>query len=432
MGFALTAYIALAHIWRPFWKRSLRRRAASGKEDATRIAERFGQASALRPDGPLLWVHALGIGEASAMLAVIEELRRDRPNLHVLLTTNTRTGADGLLQRGLPDGVTHQYAPLDTPSAVTAFLRQWHPDVLLLAELDLWPLMLSRLRAAQVPMVMANARLTDRRFRNRNRIKALMRDVLPLFEAILVQDATSQVRMAQLGAPPVRVSVAGLLKAAAPALPDRPEDRARFNDAIGRRPVWLAAATEARELPALIEAHEQARQSNPDLLMILAPRQLTDADAAAEALTATFGTCPRRSKGDLPTPADTVFLADSMGEMGLWYRLAPMAFVGHSLSVEGAPLTGKNPFEAAALGVAVLHGPCVGNFSESYQALAEGDACVQVAGASGLAEALTQLLEDPERTRQMTDASLRTLEQQRGALPLTVAAVLCHFPPPAP
>jgi 3-deoxy-D-manno-octulosonic-acid transferase len=289
--------------------------------------------------------------------------------------------------------------------------------------------MLTRLRARGVPLVMANARLTDHRFRGRQKMRGLMADLLGLFDKLLVQDDQTKDRLIALGAEPARVKVAGLLKAAAAPLPDRP-DRALLTEAIGARPLWLAAATERRELPALIATHARVAKAQPGLIMIIAPRQLTDADETAQALTAAFGACPRRSTGALPGKHDAVYLADTMGEMGLWYRLSPIAFIGHSLNVGGKPLSGKNPFEAAALSSAILHGPCTGNFAESYAALAEVGATIEVAGDVDLADALDALLCNPTRRVKMTEAGLRVMERAASALPLTADVVLGRLPPP--
>ncbi len=424
MGIALRAYLGVAAVSGPLWRLAVRRRTARGKEDAGRLGERWGQASVARPAGPLLWVHALGIGEATAMLSVIRAVQSVRPDIAVLLTTGTRTGADGLARMGLPAGVIHQYAPVDAPGPVARFLDHWRPDALLLAELDLWPLMLSRLAGRGVPMVMANARLTDHRFAGRMRMRPLMRDVLALFATVLVQDDLTATRMGLLGADPGRVRVAGLLKAAAAPLPDKPHDRATLGTAIAGRPVWLAAATEARETTAVLAAHRTVLQAMPDALLILAPRQITDAESVAQAVAAAFGQVARRSLGEAPDGA--VYLADTMGEMGLWYRLAPVAFVGHSLRVDGATLTGKNPFEAVALGAAVLHGPCVGNFAESYAVLGTAG---QVDSAADLGAAVIALLGDDVARRTMAERAAKQLAQQQAALPLTLDAVLRHLPP---
>ncbi|MCF8486831.1 MAG: 3-deoxy-D-manno-octulosonic acid transferase [Rhodobacteraceae bacterium] len=422
---ALALYLAASALSEPLWRFSLQRRARRGKEDPSRLPERLGHAATPRPEGPLVWFHALGIGEAGAMLSVLRALREERPDVQVLLTTNTRTGADGLAKMGLPEGIIHQYAPIDAPAPIARFLHHWRPDAFVLAELDLWPRMLHSLSGRNIPMLMVNARLTDRRFAGRMRVRPLFSDLLGMFKTILVQDPQSATRMAQLGADSGQVRVAGLLKAAAAPLPDQSDARQALAVAIAGRPVWCAAATEAREHAALLAAHAVARETLPDLLMILAPRQLTDAQAASDLAKATFGAPPpRRSQDALPTPADSVFLADSMGEMGVWYRLAPVSFIGHSLDLVGdPPLTGKNPFEAALLGSVVLHGPCTGNFSESYAALDQSGAAIALTTTQDLPATLVRLLTHPQLLAQHAQRAEAVLDQARGALPLTLDAL---------
>jgi len=364
------------------------------------------------------------------MLSLIEALRHERPDLSFLLTTNTRTGADGLARIGLPEGTIHQYAPMDTRSAVTAFLEHWRPDAFVLAELDLWPRMLHSLSARAVPMTLINARLTDRRFRSRMRLRNLFAPLFALFESILVQDQTSAVRMTKLGARNEQVRVAGLLKAAAAPLPVDNTALAALRGAIGGRPVWLAAATEARENSPVLRAHAIARKTIPDLLLILAPRQLTDADGAASACEAAFDMpAPRRSLGHQPGRNDAVFLADSIGEMGLWYRVAPLSFVGHSLGIPGdPPLAGKNPFEAVLLRSVVLHGPSTGDFAESYAALVEANASVQIRNEAELAAEVVRLLLNKGQSESRSAAALMVVDAARVALPVTLAAVLETLP----
>jgi 3-deoxy-D-manno-octulosonic-acid transferase len=431
MGWAISSYSVAAHLLHPVWKMLLRRRIARGKEDPARVQERFGRPSQPRPAGRLLWVHALGIGEASAMLAVVRALQADQPDLSILLTTNTKTGADGLLRMGLPEGVIHQYAPIDTPGPTQRFLDHWRPDALLLAELDLWPLMLRRCYARRVPVVMANARLTDHRYANRQKMRSLMIEMLALIGCKLVQDDLTRTRLIDLGARPETVAVAGILKAAADPLPDRP-DRDRISAAIGGRPVWLAAAIEGAELADIIFAHKAAQAKIPDLLLIVAPRQITQSDAIAQQLAAAFAhRPPRRSEGAVPSPTDAVYLADTMGEMGLWYRLAPISFIGHSLSLSSHALTGKNPFEAVALRSAVLHGPCTANFVESYATLTQTGGARQVDGAEQLTAQVVALFADPETRARQCEAASRALEQARAALPMIVNAVQDVLPQPA-
>jgi 3-deoxy-D-manno-octulosonic-acid transferase len=426
---ALAAWLAATAWSEPLWRWNVRRRARRGKEDPARLNERFARGLAPRPEGTILWCHALGIGEALPLVTLLRKLGEARPDLQFLLTTNTRAGADGLARAGLPPRTLHQYLPVDAPGPVRRFLAHWRPEALVLAELDTQPWLLHRASRAGLPMVMVNARLTDRRFRNRRRIRPLFAALAGLFGRILVQDPLTRERMAALGVAAARVAVAGPLKAAADPLPDRPEDRAAFAAALAGRPVWLAAATEAREEAAVLAAHRLAREARPDLLLILAPRQLSHAGETAERIAAAFAPPPRRSAGQMPGPGDAVYLADTMGEMGLWYRLAPLAFVGHSLPAPGAPLTGKNPFEAVALDVLVLHGPHISNFADSYAPLEKAGATVQVRDAESLARAVLEGLA-PEARAPRIAAARTVLEARAAALPITLEAIRAILPPP--
>ena len=429
-GWAMRLYLALARRAAPLWRQSLRRRLRRGKEDAARLSEREGIASHPRAAGPVLWVHALGLGEAVALLAVIGAVARARPDVQIVLTTNTRTGAEGLAKIGLPGACVHQYAPMEAAGPLARFLDHWRPQALVVAELDLWPLMLVSARARGIPVMMANARMTDHRFKGRRRLGRFFADVLALPDLMLVQDALTKARLITLGADPARVQVAGLLKAAASPLPDQMDQRAALQHAIGGRPVWLAAATESREDAVLLEAHRLARQSLPDLLLILAPRQVTDAEVAAARITSAFGTVARRSKGAMPQPGDAVYLADTMGEMGLWYRLARVAFIGHSLPMAGGrALTGKNPFEAVSLGSMVVHGPATGNFAESYAALADLGGARMAATATELAAVVTGALGDEAMRAACTARAAAVLAAGEAALGQTVQAVLGLMPP---
>ena len=433
LSFQLRIYLVITHLLAPVWPLVLGRRARRGKEDRDRLNERLGHALVKRPPGLLIWFHALGIGEAGALLSVIRKLQERRPDLTILLTTNTRAGADGLARIGLPAGVIHQYAPIDTKSAVSGFMRHWRPSAFVLAELDLWPRMLLALAKKGVPMAMVNARLTDQRFAGRKRQLGLFTPLILLFRTVQVQDTLSATRMVELGAYPKQVSVAGLLKAGADPLPADAATLANLSDAIATRPVWLAAATERREHEAVLRAHAIACQTIPSLLLILAPRQLSDADGAAQAVEAIFDTpVPRRSQGDLPKSVAPVYLADSIGEMGLWYRLASVSFIGHSLAVnDDTDLPGKNPFEAGLLGSCIVHGPCVGDFSESYEALNKAGGAVQIDGPQELAKVVIRMLTNDTERQRHSEAAKQVIDRASNALPVTVTAVMGLMTPHA-
>ncbi len=388
----IRAYMAFSAVSAPLWRLALQSRARSRKEDPGRLTERFGHPAQPRPEGELLWFHGVSVGETAVLLTLLDRLSQARPDTHFLLTSITRAAADALVSRGLPPRVIHHYAPIDCPAPVTRFLNHWRPDAMVLSEMDLWPRLLADTKARGVPMLMLNAHVTDRRYRRRRRFAAANGWLMDLFDAIHVQDARSRDLFLELGAPAGKMTVTGLLKGASAPPADKPETRAQLAEQIGARPLWLAASTKTAEEPQLFEAHAQARAALPDLLMIVAPRQMAQADATQAAACARFARhqIARRSLGDALTADTAVYIADTLGEMGLWYRLVPVAYTGNSMPVAGTPLTGKNPFEAAALGVMILHGPHIGNFREAYARLhAEGGA-LEVKDATGMARAVVQ------------------------------------------
>jgi 3-deoxy-D-manno-octulosonic-acid transferase len=390
MPLFLRLYLGFAALSAPLWRLALWLRQRKGREDGARGAEKLGRYTVARPEGPLMWFHAVSVGEAQALVTLLQRLTVAHPDLSILLTTHTLASAHALAARGLPDRVIHQFAPADYPAAVRRFLTHWQPDALIVAEADMWPVMLLQAKRAGLPMVLINTHVTERRYRRRRKIAATNGYLMNLFDTILVQDAPSMTRYVDLGAPADKMSVMGVLKAASDPLPDRPAERANLAAQIGDRPVWLAASTKVIEEPQLMAAHAKAVTALPDLLFIIAPRQRTEADRTEAAARALFApeAIARRSRGEAITARTTVYIADTIGEMGLWYRLAPVAYTGNSLRVEGTPLTGKNPFEAVALGVMVLHGPDVGNFAEAYARLQAAGGALQVDGPDAMAEAV--------------------------------------------
>lgn len=421
----LWTYLALAALAAPAWHLATALRARTGRDDPARVAEKHGRYTIPRPPGPLLWVHAVSVGEAQALVTLLDHLTAARPDLHVLLTTHTRTSAQVLAARGLPARVIHQFAPADYPGAVARFLAHWRPDAGVVAEADLWPWLLTRLHRRGVPLMLLNTHVTARRYRRRKRIAASNGALLRLFEAILVQDPGSLTRYTDLGAPRDRMAVMGVLKAASAPLPDQPEARAALAAQIGPRPVWLAASTRDLEEAQLMQAQARACARRPDLLLIIAPRQPQEADKTESAARAQFPpqAIARRSRGDPITPETRVYIADTIGEMGLWYRLAPVAYTGNSLPVPGATLTGKNPFEAAALGVLILHGPHVGNFAEAYARLQAAGGALQVDSPDTLARAVLAA-QDPGFRAPYLAGAARVQAENRHPLDIALAATL--------
>ena len=391
---------------------------ARGKEVAERLPEKFGTYATPRPEGRVLWFHALSVGESLALVPLIERALADLADAHVVLTTSTATSATALAAARLPERAVHVLSPVDTVAATRAFLDHWRPDVAAFAELDFWPRLMVETKARGIPMILVNSRMPDGSFARRKRIAGPMRDVLRLFDRLLVQDEASVARFADLGADPDRVEVAGALKAAARPLPADEGELAQLASAFGDRPRWLAAATHGTEHAAMIEAHGTVTEDESRALLVLAPRHLRDADEA-ETLARTRFNVARRSRGEAIGAETQVYLADTIGEMGLWYRLCPVSFVGHSLLPD---LEGKNPYEAAALGSAILHGPHMSYFAESYEALTAAGAAACVTDADDLARAVLRLQDEATRA-EMTEGARRVIAARGAVLDRTWVAI---------
>ncbi len=386
----------------------LRRRLRSGKEDAARLGERLGHTGRPRPSGPLLWVHAASVGEMVAVLPLIERCRERRADLAALVTTGTVASARLFAERRL-DGVLHQFVPLDVPDAVGRFLGHWRPDLALWVESELWPNLLGQLARRGVAAVLVNGRLSARSFARWSYAPGAARDLLATFRSVLAQSEADAARFARLGA---AARAVGNLKADAPPLAC--DDAAyRSLAAAVTRPAWVAASIHRAEGAAIAEAHRRIVRDFPDVLTIVVPRH---PERGAE-LAATFGGAPLRSLGAVPS--GPVYVADTLGELGLFYRLARVAFVGGSLVPKG----GHNPLEPARLGRPVLFGPHMTNFAEPARALIEAGGAARVNDAADLAAALRLLLDDPTRAAAMGAAAELAVHAAGGALAATMAVV---------
>jgi 3-deoxy-D-manno-octulosonic-acid transferase len=360
----------------------LRRRLARGKEDPRRWREKLGEATAPRPPGRLAWLHAVGLGEVLALRGLIAEMAERAPDLSFLVTSTARSSALATA-RNLPPRTVHQFLPLDLPGPRRRFLDHWRPDLSVWAEQDLWPGLVADTAARGIPLALVNARMNAASFRRRARARGLFAPLLSAFDLTAAQDDESARHLEALGAPaPVRVT--GSLKPAAPPLADDPAARAEVAAALDGRAIWLAASTHAEDESAALAAQRAIVESAPEVLLLLVPRQpARGAEIAAAARAA--GLVPAlRSEGALPAPETQVWIADTIGELGLWYRLAPAALVGGSFG----PVNGHNPWEPARLGCAILHGPNTANFAADYAALHAAGAARLVRSAPGIVEAL--------------------------------------------
>ena len=401
----LRAYLAFSYVAGPIWRAVNRKRLKRGKELPDRIAEKYGMYATGRPEGTLLWFHALSVGESLALVPLIERALDELPEAHVVLTTSTVTSAEALSKAALPNRCYHVLLPIDTVGATRRFLDHWRPDLAAFSELDFWPRLLVETKRRNIPMALINSRLQEQNRANRQRMGRAMADILGLFDRMLVQDQASAKGFVELGADRAKIGVIGVLKSAARPLPADDAELSSLRDATGDRPIWLAAATHAIEHPQVLAAHKNIVRAEPRAMLIIAPRNMSDADELANLANQNFGAAARRSHGELPDERAKVYVADTIGEMGLWYRLAPVSFVGHSLGTGEHNLEGKNPYEAAALGSAILHGPSVSYFSESYAALREAGGSREVSSVETLASAVVATFDDIEQKRLVAGAA---------------------------
>lgn len=422
MGALLSAYLAFSHVSDPIWRNALNKRVARGKMDAARLEERFARDLPASPDGEVLWFHALSVGESLALLPLIKRAGALRPDLSFVLTTTTITSAQALAKVGLPPRCLHQYLPVDTHMAVNCFLDHWEPVAGVFSEMDFWPAIMVAANKRDIPLALINSRFYENSVQSRGKLKGLYRDILRLFQICLVQDAGSARHFADFGVDPARIQVCGALKGAAQPLPCDPRELAELKTAIGARPVWLAAATHAAEHAAMLRAHSELLKHKPDALLIIAPRNISEGAAIAKAAEDRFDGVALRSAGQDITASTCVYIADTMGEMGLWYRLAPVSFIGYSLVVPEVLLKGKNPFEAAALGSAILHGPRIEDFAETYASLDRAGAAIEIAQADDLAPQVSCALE-PNENKRLSAAAHGVIQAQQQVLDVTWQAI---------
>jgi 3-deoxy-D-manno-octulosonic-acid transferase len=414
LPFALRFYRLASTVGSPLAPRFLARRRKRGKEHPDRMPERLGQASIERPSGPLIWVHGASVGEMLAAVSLIERLRTQ--NFAVLVTSGTVTSA-ALAEQRLPSGVLHQFVPLDAPRFVQRFLDHWRPGLALFVESDLWPNLICSCAARKIPMLVINGRLSDRSFRRWRRLPGTIAALLNRFDLCLAQSAGDTERFVKLGAPRVRTT--GNLKLDLPAPPADEAALQRLKEIIGNRPVVIAASTHTGEEAAVIGAHRHLRKKFPTLLTVIVPRHPARGESIAELAKTAGLAVALRSRRAQPMPDIGIYIADTVGELGLIYRLATAVFMGGSLVRHG----GQNPIEPVRLGAAVIHGPHVWNFAEIYAALDAAHGAETVTDEEALAARLGAWFADPAARQASINAAAATVQKLSGALERTWAAL---------
>ena len=404
-AWALRSYLWLANALTPLWHWILKKRLQRGKETQQSLEQKWVRAPAHRPEGPLLWGHAVGVGEAMALAGLFAQMGQRWPEAHFLITTTARTSGEALHKNGLPPRCTHQFAPVDTPNTVARFLDHWRPTLAVWCEMDLWPALIHTTAERGIAHVLVNARLDSAGMAKRRWGRFIYKTLLPGFSSLWAQNTVTRDGLIELGALPDRISVTGTIKSMSPPLACDPNQLKAWQVCIQARPVWLLASSHPSEEALALQVHALLRQQHPNALLVIAPR----APARGSEVLAL---CPedtllRSTSSDLPSHHNPVYVADTIGEMGLWYRLAPVAMLGGSWAAIG----GHNPYEALALGCRVLRGPNIWNFAESYEDLDAQGMSAAISQANDLAEAVSRVwIQAAPRTIDLTADALGALD----------------------
>ncbi len=414
-------YRMVGTVFRPLTRPYLQRRVDRGKEDETRLGERSGITNIPRPEGPLIWIHAASVGETTAVLPLAVRLLQDSPSKYILLTTGTVTSAAMVEQRAVPN-LIHQYAPIDIAACVRAFLGHWKPDLALYVESELWPTMLEMLDEKNIPVVMVNGRMSDRSFRRWQSAPQTIRHLLGRFDLCIAQSEQDGARLSQLGVPNLMVS--GNLKFDAPPPPVDLVALSDFNLRVGSRPLWVAVSTHPGEEDMMADAHDIARRNMPDLLTVIVPRHPERGDDITKNLNRRDFRIAQRSLNEPLEDDIDIYLADTLGELGLFCTAGHAVFMGGSLVSHG----GQNPIEPIKLGAAVIHGPHIHNFEAIYTALDRAAAAIVVKDSLELADAIRQMLAKPASRHRIARQSLEIVTRLTGALEFTLKALRPFYP----
>ncbi len=376
-----------------------------------RWSERFGYFKLPDLYSPI-WIHAVSVGEVQAAQGLIRELQQRYPKRSLIVTTTTPTGS-AQLRRLFGDSVAHLYLPYDLPGAVRRFLDRVRPELALIMETELWPNLVAGCFRRNIPVVIANARLSPRSLKGYRRILPLIRETLKSIRLIAAQGEEDAGRFILLGASPEQVEVTGSVKFDQQMPAGLMEKAGLLRHQLGsERLVWVAASTHQGEDEQILDAFQQLQCSHPDCLLILVPRHPERFDRVAELCRQRGFKVVRRTDGTPCQQDMDIFLGDTLGELLLFYAASDVAFVGGSLVSTG----GHNMLEPAALGRPVITGPHLFNFSKIAMAMEEAGAAQKVDNAEQLAALLEQLLNDPQRRDRMGSSGRRLVEQNRGAL----------------
>lgn len=422
---SLKLYRRATSLMRPIAEQILKRRLHAGKEDPARIDERRGIASEPRPKGHLIWIHGASVGESLSILPLIDKLTHLYPASSFLVTTGTITSAS-LMRDRLPERAVHQYVPVDQPHYIRRFLNHWQPDIGFFVESEFWPVLIGETNARGIPLALVNGRLSPLSYKGWARRRNAAHELLSAFTVIMGQDEGNAERLSDLARR--KALTPGNLKRAAAPLPTDQRVLSELRAATGSRSVWLAASTHPGEEEMILDVHEQLRENVEGLLTVIAPRHPQRGDGVAEMISSRNLKMCRRSKNELPSTEDDIYLADTLGELGIFYRLSDVAFIGGSLVKTG----GHNPMEPARLGTAIVTGPHVFNFQETFRSMRKEGALALVRNERDLSASILRLLRDPMTRQEMANKARGWAERDsEKILQDTIEALYPILPPPA-
>ena len=406
-GVLLRCYLLLSYLFPLVAPFILKKRLAKGKEHEARWVEKLGQGLAPRPDGPLIWLNAVGLGEILSLRGLIARMHQLRPDLSFLVTSTTATSAQ-VFSKNLPPRTLHQFLPIDGPGPRARFLDHFQPDLCIWAEQDLWPGFVSSLAKRHIPQAIVAARMNQTSFQSHRRARGVYRDLYGAMDLVSAQDDATAAHLNALGA---QATATGSLKPAAPTLGCDEQELAALTKRVQGRRVWATAPSHQADENIALAAHQQLLKDDPTALLIIAPRFPQRSDIAPD------GT-PRRSNGQSPTATDGIWLCDTFGDLGLVYRLAKTVLVGGTFD----DTEGHNPWEAAALGATVIHGPRTENFANDFKMLNQSDASVRVTNVHDLYDALRR--NDLQNIAQRASDVVTTASESTGKLASDLIALM--------
>jgi len=393
-----------------FLEKLLEKRRDNGKEDSSRYQEKKAIINAQRPSTPLIWLHAASIGEAKSAQILINKIRYEYPDIFFLVTTGTKTSAQ-IMARDLPPNAIHQFCPLDHPAWVKTFMDHWKPDLVFWMESELWPNMLREIKKHNIPAFLINARLSPKSYRTWLLFKPLAKDMLSAFDKILCQTDQDAQYYKKLGAK--NVLMPGNIKYSSAPLEYQTDALKMLSATLNDRKYWLFASTHSAEEEMACRIHQILKNAFPNILTIIVPRHPERRDEIKEKC-AKYGLniLFRGENKTLPDERTDIYIADTLGELGLFYRLCDIACIGRSFSNDGGG--GHNPIEAAQLSCAVLFGPKVQNLQEIFDDMQLSGAAIPVKDEIHLANTITALYEEPEKLENLKNTAYNFSKEKSG------------------